>query len=158
MNAVPMMSEWGATDNNRAIHIDAEVADDNLMGWTHWAYKFWNDPTTADNAQGLFRDDRKFSTAKQGKLRELVRTYAQATAGTPLTMHFDTTDGAFELTYRPDRRISAPTEIFVSPLHYPHGYVVRVDRGRVEKRTKRMLYVEANGAEVVRVRVVPRER
>ncbi len=65
MNAVPMMSEWGATDNNLAIHIDAEVADDNLMGWTHWAYKFWNDPTTADNAQGLFRNDRKFSSAKQ---------------------------------------------------------------------------------------------
>jgi hypothetical protein len=158
MNAVPMMSEWGATDNNKAIHIDAEVADDNLMGWTHWAYKFWNDPTTADNAQGLFRDDRTFSTAKQGKLRELVRTYAQATAGTPLTMHFDTTDGAFAFTYRPDRRIAAPTEIFVSPLHYPHGYVVRVDRGRVVERTKRMLYVEANGSQVVRVRVIPRER
>ena len=48
-----------------------------------------------------------------------MRTYAQATAGTPLTMHFDTTDGAFDFTYRPDRRITAPTEIFVSPLHYP---------------------------------------
>ncbi len=158
MNAVPMMSEWGATDNNKAIHIDAEVADDHLMGWTHWAYKFWNDPTTADNAQGLFRDDREFSTAKQGKLRELVRTYAQATAGTPLTMHFDTTNGAFDLTYRPDHRIAAPTEIFVSPLHYPHGYVVRVDRGRVVERTKRMVYVEPNGSQVVRVRVIPRER
>jgi len=48
MHAVPMMSEWGATDNLRALEIDAEVADQHLMGWTHWAYKYWNDPTTAD--------------------------------------------------------------------------------------------------------------
>ncbi len=158
MNAVPMMSEWGATDNNRAIHIDAEVADRHLMGWTHWAYKFWNDPTTADDAQGLFRDDRNLDTAKMGKLRELVRTYAQATAGTPLAMRFDTTTGAFTFRYRPDRRISAPTRIFVSPLHYPHGYVVKIDRGRVVKRTESLLQVEAASARVVRVRVIPRER
>ena len=39
------------------IAIDAAVADRNLMGWTHWAYKQWQDPTTADDAQGMFRDD-----------------------------------------------------------------------------------------------------
>ena len=54
MHAVPMMSEWGATDNLTAIKIDAASADRHLMGWTHWAYKFWNDPTTADGDQGLF--------------------------------------------------------------------------------------------------------
>ena len=158
MNAVPMLSEWGATDNNRAIHIDAEVADRYLMGWSHWAYKFWNDPTTADDAQGLFRDDRKFSTAKTGKLRELVRTYAQATAGTPLKMSFDTVTGAFDFTYRPARRIKQPTRIFVSPLHYPHGYVVKVSHGRVTHRTKRLLDITANSSKEVRVRVIPRER
>jgi hypothetical protein len=30
-----MMSEWGATDNLRAIEIDAAVSDENLMGWLH---------------------------------------------------------------------------------------------------------------------------
>ena len=34
MRAVPMMSEWGATDNVRALQIDAAVADEHLMGWT----------------------------------------------------------------------------------------------------------------------------
>ena len=33
-NAAPLMSEWGATDNVRAIEIDAAVADEHLMGWT----------------------------------------------------------------------------------------------------------------------------
>lgn len=32
--------------------------------------------------------------------------------------------------YRP-RRASAPTEIFISPLHYPQGYEVLVEGGRV---------------------------
>ena len=27
------------------------------MGWTYWAYKHWDDPTTADASQGLFADD-----------------------------------------------------------------------------------------------------
>jgi endoglycosylceramidase len=126
------------------------------MGWTHWAYKFWNDPTTADGHQGLFRDDTRFSTAKRGKLRELVRTYAQATAGTPLRMSFATTTGRFVFRYRPDPRVTAPTRIFVSPLHYPHGYRIVVDHGRVVSRVGHHLSVRATSDHVVTVRVVRR--
>ncbi|WP_372729168.1 cellulase family glycosylhydrolase [Nocardioides sp.] len=156
MRAVPMMSEWGATDNARAIHIDAAVADEHLMGWTHWSYKRWRDPTTADDAQGLFRDDTDLSSVKQEKLRELVRTYAQATAGTPLRMRFDTTTGDFTFRYRPDRSITAPTRIFVSPLHYPRGYRVRVRGGRVLDRDRRHLRVRATSPGTVVVRVTGR--
>lgn len=156
MHAAPMMSEWGATDNVRALHIDAAVADRFLMGWTHWAYKYWHDPTTADTSQGLFRDDTRFSTVKTAKVRTLVRTYAQATAGIPLAMHFSTETGAFRFRYRPDRSITAPTEIFVSPLHYPHGYRVVVDHGRVVQRSTRHLAVRATSDRVVTVRVVRR--
>jgi endoglycosylceramidase len=156
MHAVSMMSEWGATDNVRAIHIDAAVADRFLMGWTHWAYKYWNDPTTADKSQGLFRDDRLFTSAKTAKVRTLVRTYAQATAGIPLKMSFNTENGAFRFRYRPDRRIAAPTEIFLSPLHYPHGYRVLVEHGRVVDRTGRLLSVRPTSGQVVTVRVVRR--
>jgi endoglycosylceramidase len=164
MHAVPLMSEWGATDNVRAIEIDAAAADEHLMGWTHWAYKRWDDPTTADTAQGMFRDDADLSTVKRAKLRMLVRTYAQATAGTPLAMSFDPHDGAFRYRYRPDRTITAPTRIFVSPLHYPDGYRVRVDHGRVVSRSAHRVLVAADrGADTVTVRVVrepntPRER
>ena len=156
MRAVPMMSEWGATDNVRAIEIDADVADRFLMGWTHWAYKRWNDPTTADVAQGLFRDDTDLSTVKRQKVRRLVRTYAQATAGTPLAMRFDAEDGDFWFRYRPDRRISAPTEIFVSPLHYPRGWKVRVTEGRVVERKGSQLAVRATSARPVTVTVTRR--
>ncbi|WP_162260990.1 MULTISPECIES: cellulase family glycosylhydrolase [unclassified Nocardioides] len=128
ISAAPMMSEWGATDNLRAVEIDAAVADRNLMGWTHWAYKQWQDPTTADDAQGMFHDDSDLGSVKADKLRVLVRTYAQATAGTPLAMDFDATTGAFSYRYR-SNAVDAPTEIFVSPLHYPHGYDVAVTGG-----------------------------
>ncbi len=158
MRAVPLMSEWGATDNVRAVEIDADAADRHLMGWTHWAYKFWNDPTTADDDQGLFRDDRDLRSVKQAKLRRLVRTYAQATAGTPLLMRFDATTGAFRFRYRPDRSVSAPTRIFVSPLHYPRGYDVRVAHGRLVGRTGRTLRVRATSRRPVVVQVTARER
>jgi len=141
INAVPLMSEWGATDNLRAIEIDAAVADEHLMGWLHWAYKRWDDPTTADDAQGMFADDADLTSVKTGKLQRLVRTYAQAVAGTPTNMSFDATTGRFRLRYRPDRRITAPTEIFVSPLHYPDGYAVRIDGGVAVRRSDRMVHV-----------------
>jgi endoglycosylceramidase len=135
------MSEWGATDNVRAIEIDAAVADQHLMGWTHWAYKQWQDPTTADEAQGMFHDDTDFSSVKQDKLRVLVRTYAQATAGEPLATSFDATTGAFSYRYR-SNDIAEPTEIFVSPLHYPDGYDVEVTNGRWERASGNRLLVE----------------
>ncbi|MDZ5623608.1 cellulase family glycosylhydrolase [Nocardioides bizhenqiangii] len=141
MRAVPMMSEWGATDNLRAIEIDAAVADEHLMGWLHWAYKRWDDPTTADDAQGMFADDADLTTVKTEKLRRLVRTYAQAVAGVPTAMSFDAGSGDFRFRYRPDPGIAAPTEIFVSPLHYPDGFQVSVTGGTAVRRPGRMVHV-----------------
>lgn len=156
MKAATMMSEWGATDNVRAIEIDAAVADEYLMGWTHWAYKLWIDPTTADGNQGLFADDADPTTVKQDKLRTLVRSYAQRTAGIPEKMHFDTETGAFEYCYRPDPGITAPTDIFVSPLHYPQGWQVTIENGHVVTEGARRVKVRADGTGVVTVRVVRR--
>ena len=114
-----MMSEWGATDNLTAIKIDAASADRHLMGWTHWADKHWFDPTTADGDQGLFTDDADLSSVKRAKVRVLVRTYAQAVAGTPLVMRFRPGSGRLWLRFRPDRSVSAATRIFVSPFALP---------------------------------------
>jgi endoglycosylceramidase len=150
MNAVPMMSEWGATDNVRAIRIDAASADRHLMGWTHWAYKYWNDPTTADTSQGLFTDDTDLRSLKKAKARVLVRTYAQAVAGTPLVMRFRAGSGRFWFRYRPEPKITAPTRIFVSPLHYPHGYEVAVEHGTYHRKGRYVL-VRASSAKPVSV-------
>jgi hypothetical protein len=152
MDAVPMMSEWGATDDLDPLQIDAASADRHLMGWTHWAYKLWADPTTADGDQGLFADDTDLSSLKQGKARVLVRTYAQAVAGTPLVMRFRPDSGRFWFRYRPDRSVTAPTRIFVSPLHYPHGYRVTVRHGSY-RRSGHYVLVRADARRTVSVRI-----
>jgi endoglycosylceramidase len=156
MNAAALMTEWGATDNVRAIGIDAEGADNALMGWTYWAFKHWDDPTTADASQGLFTDDRDRSTVKMDKLRQLVRTYPQATAGMPTRISYDTATGKFSMAYRPDPRITAPTQIFVSPLTSPRGYDVQVSGGRA-KQAGSLLYVRATSRQPVTVTVTPRD-
>lgn len=133
MNAVPLMSEWGATDNVRAIQIDTEGADANNMGWLYWAYKYWNDPTTADTKQGLFHNDADLSSVKSDKLKELVRTYPQAIAGSDFKYAYNSTTGKFTMSYRADPAIAAPTKIFVSPLTAPNGYTVTTNTGTVTK-------------------------
>lgn len=130
MRAVGVMSEFGATDNIAALKIDTAVADRHFTSWLHWAYKTWRDPTTADSAQGMFTDDADLSTAKPHKLRTLVRTYPQATAGTPMQLSFDPDTGDFHYVYRP-RALGVPSVIFVSPLHYPDGYTIDVDGGHI---------------------------
>ena len=155
MRAAPLMSEWGATDDTTAIGIDADVADEHQMGWMYWAYKHWDDPTTADAAQGLFADDADLSTVKTAKLRQLVRTYPQATAGTIDAYHYDPDTGVFTMTYRADPSIHAPTRIFVSPLTSPHGYDVATTGGTATVRGS-YVDVEADAPEEIQVTITPR--
>ena len=153
MGAATLMTEFGATDNVRALEIDTQVADEFLMGWTHWAYKGWKDPTTADDAQGLFTDDADLTSVKTEKVRRLVRTYPQATAGIPQRLSFDPENGRFRYTYRP-RPLAAPTVIFVSPLHYQGQRRVTVEGGRVVGDPQaRRIRVRATGTSPVTVTI-----
>ncbi len=85
-----------------------------------------------------------------------MRTYAQAVAGVPTAMSFDATTGDFRLRYRPDTTISAPTEIFVSPLHYPDGYRVNVTGGTAVRQSGRMVHVTPTSDGPVTVTVTGR--
>ena len=131
------MTEWGATDNAQALEIDADAADAHNMGWLYWAYKHWDDPTTADTAQGLFIDDADLSTIKKDKLRQLVRTYPQATAGRDLTYQLRPDDRPFTMRYSRSCQIDAPTRIFVSPLPRRTGTTCAVDQRTEPSRTAR---------------------
>jgi hypothetical protein len=125
------------------------------MGWMYWAYKHWDDPTTADAAQGLFTNDADLTSVKTEKLRRLVRTYPQATAGTGLSYHYDLVTGVFTMTYDADASIAAPTRIFVSPLTSPHGYDVTTSAGSA---TVNGSYVDINAATdgEIQVTITPR--
>jgi hypothetical protein len=149
MNAVGMLTEFGATDNEKAIELDLAATDRHFTSWMHWAYKRWDDPTTADTAQGLFTDDADLSTTKP-KVKLLVRTYPQATCGTPKSLSFDPHTGAFDYTYVAGSCGGQPTEIFVSPLHYQDGRVIDVDGGTLAGTAShnRVLVRAAPGSEV----------
>ncbi|MFP5306397.1 MAG: endoglycoceramidase, partial [Gammaproteobacteria bacterium] len=122
-------TEFGATDQIDVLRQVVEEADRSLIGWQYWHYKHWGDPTTESQEsgnQGLFEDDADLSTAKLDKLRVLVRTYPQATAGIPVELSFDDESGEFRYRYTP-RTAGAPTEIYVPvALHYPDGYSVEL--------------------------------
>lgn len=156
MKAVGLMSEFGATDNERALEIDTEVADRHFTSWMYWAYKVWNDPTTADTAQGLFHDDADLASGKP-KLRSLVRTYPQATCGTPASLSFDPRTGDFAYTYEAGSCHGRPTDVFISPLHYPRGFDLAVDGGTARPARDNHLLVDAVAGAEVTVRVTPRD-
>jgi endoglycosylceramidase len=121
------MSEFGATANTDLLDRLTRFADDYLLGWAYWSWKYYNDPTGSS--------DEALVTA-QGQLQPSVsalsRTYAQAIAGTPTSMSFDPQTAAFHLTYVPNPAIHAPTVIFVPLLaHYPSGYCPSVNGAKV---------------------------
>jgi endoglycosylceramidase len=156
IGAVELVTEFGATDDVELLSRVTSLADEHLVGWQYWAYKEWNDPTTqsqGSGAQGLFADDADLSTAKREKLMILVRTYPMATAGVPEAVSFDATTGAFEYSYTAGDQ-AAPTEVFVSPLHYDGCYEATVTGGTITSADQaRVLTVDADPGSDVTVSV-----
>ncbi len=155
MQAVELLTEFGATDDLQVMRDVAAEADELLIGWQYWQYKNFDDPTTesqGSSAQSLFADDTDLSTVKLAKLKLLSRTYPQATAGIPQALSFDPDSAAFEYRYTP-RTATGPTEIFVPvALHYPQGYRVEASGARVVSAAnapRLMLENEADAREVV---------
>ena len=53
----------------------------------------------------------------------LARTYAQAVAGSTLSMAFNATTNAFVLQFTANPKVAAPTIVYLNEaMHYPKGY------------------------------------
>jgi hypothetical protein len=65
-------------------------------------------------------------------LDALVRPYPRAVAGTIVRYGFERRRRRFELVYRHDPLVSAPTEVFVPALQYPRGVAIDCSDGRFE--------------------------
>lgn len=149
----------------QALDAYIDAMDEHLLNYTIWNY-------TADNTNehgDLWNDEDLsiFSRDQQDELDDInsggrglagiVRPYARRTAGEPLRMRFDLATKIFELTFKPDPSITAPTVIFVPAYQYPDGYEVETTAGTVTKEPEQMrLLVDTSGAhEPVTVRLRP---
>ncbi len=125
-----LLTEFGATTDTADLARITQDADSSLVGWIYWQWINYDDPT-GSHSSALWPP--RAATASQ--LDVLAQTYPSATAGTPLTLRFDPTTGAFQYVYRPNPKITSPTVIVVPvSTHYPHGYCARASGARVTSR------------------------
>jgi endoglycosylceramidase len=119
------MSEFGAGENVTDLTRVTQLANANLLGWTYWQWKQYGDPT-GGSTEALVRTDASGQDViDPTKAAVIVQPFAQAVAGTPVSMSYDPSTRHYSLTFTPDRAISAPTVVFV-PVNafydlYPQG-------------------------------------
>ena len=105
----------------------------------------WNYTPDNTNARGDGWNDEDLSVFSVDQRREpneldsggraldaLVRPYPRAVAGTIVRYGFERRRRRFELVYRHDPLVSAPTEVFVPALQYPRGVAIDCSDGRFE--------------------------
>lgn len=113
-----VITEFGDVDD-RVLAQTLDRADERFAGWAYWHYS---------STRGSGADEPDPFAGAAG--RQLVRTYPRATAGDPGRMRFDAATGDFVYRYTA-REAGGPTEIAVSDVHYPDGYVITAERGEV---------------------------
>jgi endoglycosylceramidase len=147
-----MLGEFGATGSSELLAREVHDTDNLLLNWTYWQWKYYNDPTGSSDEALADPTGTLASTASA-----LSQPYAQAIAGTPITMSYDSSTGIFELVYNPVSS-PAPTVIIVpSARHYPNGYCTKVVAGAVVSApgATRMLVDASGGATEVDVTITP---
>ncbi|MGD0321211.1 MAG: cellulase family glycosylhydrolase [Acidimicrobiales bacterium] len=147
-----LMGEFGATSNPSLVAAVTATANQHLVGWVYWQWKFYGDPTGSSH---------EALVGGSGKLRPtalaLSQVFAEAVAGSPTSMSFDSSTGAFDLSYTPDPAVRAATLVVVPKTgHYLHGYCAAVSGGAiVSKAGSRTLEVANEDTSHVDVRVTP---
>ena len=133
-----------------ALDYNLRALDDHLLSYTLWNYTPDNTNERGDlwNGEDLSifsRDQQSDPTDIDSGGRALsavVRPYASKVAGEPLNMRFDMKRGLFTFSFRHDKDVSEPTEIFVPNSQFPDGYRVEVSDGEFEilRDEQRVLY------------------
>lgn len=137
----------------------------NLVSCTLWNYTADNSNARGDQWNGedlsvFSRDQQRDADDIHSGGRALeaaVRPHARAIAGEPLRMAFDVKRRVFELVFRHDPEVRAPTEVFVPDLHYPKGYIVEVSDGmfEVDRESQTLVYYHTQEEEVHELRIRP---
>lgn len=88
-----------------------DVADDHLVGWAYWQFKYYADLTTSagTGSEGFYNAD---GSLQDWKAKALSRSYLMFTQGVLTAQKFDTTTSDLTASFTVDTSIKAPTVIF----------------------------------------------
>jgi hypothetical protein len=138
-----------------------ETLDATLASYLIWNYRADNTNPEGDHWSqedfSIYSPDQRSNPADINSggrtLRQVVRPYPIATAGTPCSLSFDPTSGVFEYRFSADPKVKAETVIFVPRYQYPHGYSVKVRNARyaVQRNRSRLLIMDGRGDVTVRI-------
>ncbi len=143
-------TEWGFSNDPAEITSQADDFDMRHISWLAWtrgAFEALVDPTLPDQGNGN----------RVALLRAYARPYAEATAGTPVTMSFDGANGVMRYRYAASLpgggAAKGDTVIRIPAINYPGGYTVTVNGGKVRsaKNAPVLRIANARGAKEVTV-------
>jgi hypothetical protein len=149
--------------HTQALDFYYDAMDANLLNCTIWNYTadntnergdLWND----EDLSIFSRDQQDSDDIHSGGrgLAAIVRPYARKIAGEPLRMSFELTTKTFELDFRHDPAITAPTEIFLPDYQYPQGYTVELSDGTYRIEGNLLLIEHTTQQDTHTVRVSPK--
>lgn len=146
LDAVPVMTEFGAEQDAGDTRRAVEGTTDELLSWTYWQYKPWE-----GKPSGWLLHEGQVSE----NLVSLVRPYPQAIAGVPRHCEYDPEERTLSLVYRPTDA-SAETVVYVPERVYGGEYDASVTGGDVSCRSREFVRVRNDrDASAVRVALEP---
>jgi endoglycosylceramidase len=129
-----LMSEFGATIDPTVIADTLALADPRFVSWAYWTYKQFGGPdgvfeNSAQEQCVCFDPNGRLQPSPRADI--LIRPYPQATAGAPVSFHYDAPRRTMTYRFRPTGDGRATTEIVV-PAHWAtRGYRAEVVNGRI---------------------------
>ncbi len=136
------MTEFGATSDQAQLTAPMQGANDNLIGWTEWAYSGQGDITTSaspPSSESLVYNPElppTGSNVNAANLDTLAEPYPQVISGTPDSFLF--ANGTFDFSYSTEEAdgmgsfpAGSQTTISVPAVEFPNGYEVSVTGGQV---------------------------
>ncbi len=142
-----------------------QAIEANLLNCTIWNYTadnsnahgdLWNDEDLSIFSRDQQKDKSNIHSGGRA-LQAVVRPYPRAIAGVPLRMSFDLKRCEFELEFKHDPAVNAPTELYVPDLQYPHGYRIEVSDGVYETKqdSQAVLYWHSRESRLHKIKIMP---
>ena len=167
-NIPAFMTEFGATSDQSQIATPMDAANNDLIGWTEWAFTGQGDITTTaspPSSESLVYNPELppvGDNVNTATLTTLAQPYPQVVSGTPNSWSFS--NGTFEFSYSTERAdgtgsfpAGAQTTISVPTVEFPNGYQVNVTGGEVVSapNAPELVIASDGGASTVNVVVTP---